>query len=244
MEKEKRVNLFSTCLANSLFPDAATAVVKVLNRAGVYVDFPEDQTCCGQMAYNAGFSDEAKELAEFNIRTWEKVEGDIIMPSGSCTAMIRNHYPTLFKPNSPNHSKAQNLASRVIELTEYLVDRLRVVDFQVELHSRVAYHPSCHLLRSLGVDHQPKELLHNVNGLDLVTLQPECCGFGGVFAEDHAVISTEMLKKKINAIEESGAEFVTGADLSCLMHIQGGLLKAGSKIRCVHIAEILAGGLQ
>jgi len=244
MEKEKRVNLFTTCLANSLFPNAAIAVVKTLNRAGFYVDYPQDQTCCGQMAFNAGFTNEARELAEFNIRLWEKIEGDIILPSGSCTAMIRKHYPSLFEPGSKQYQNAKDLAGRVFEFSEFLVDKAEVVDFGAALEAKVAYHPSCHLLRSLGVDKQPKELIQNVQGLELINLAPECCGFGGVFAEDHAVISTEMLKKKIDAIERSEAKFVTGADLSCLMHIQGGLLKVGSKIKCVHIAEILAGGLE
>ena len=242
MEREKSVYLFTTCLANSLFPDAAEAVVKVLNKAGYRVKYFEEQTCCGQMAFNAGFCNEARAIAEHTIQSWEKIDGEIVMPSGSCTAMIRHHYLYLFA-DSPNWlARAQALAGRVYELTEFLVDFANVVDFRASLDTWVAYHPSCHLLRMLGVDRQPKLLLGQVNGLDLISLEPVCCGFGGVFAEDHSTISTEMLKKKIEAIEASGASLVTGADLSCLMHIQGGLLKQGSEIRCVHIAEILAEG--
>ena len=243
MQSEKKLHLFTTCLANSLFPDTAEAVVRVLNLAGFFVEYLPEQTCCGQMAFNAGFAREARDLAKFNIRIWEQTEGPIVLPSGSCTAMIRHHYPELLEAEPEWLRRARNLAGRVFELTEFLVEQACVIEFGARYKGKVAYHPSCHLLRMLGIDSQPKSLLRSVEGLELLELEPVCCGFGGVFAEDHSVISNEMLNRKIVAIEESGAELVTGADLSCLMHIKGGLLKKGSAIEVRHIAEILAGGV-
>lgn len=235
------VQLFVTCLLDSLFPETAEGVVEVLNRAGAEVAFPADQTCCGQPAFNAGYRDEARRMARYTIRVLEQSDGPVVIPSGSCAAMVRHGYPELFRDDAGWLARAQALASRTFEFSEFLVDRLGQVELGAAWPGALAYHPSCHLLRTLGVDRQPAALLSAVEGAEVRRLPDECCGFGGVFSIDQPEISTEMLKRKLSAIEASGARTVTGCDVSCLMQIEGGLRRAGSPIRCSHLAQVLAG---
>jgi L-lactate dehydrogenase complex protein LldE len=154
--------------------------------------------------------------------------------------MIRKEFSELFREDPPWQQRAQALASRTYELSEFLVDVLGHTEFQASFDGRIAYHPSCHLLRGLGVRSQPLDLLKQVEGAEVISLSPDCCGFGGVFAIDHAEISSEMMNRKLDAIESSGADVVVGADVSCLMQIEGGLRRRGSSIRCAHIAQIIA----
>jgi L-lactate dehydrogenase complex protein LldE len=228
-------------MVDSLFPEVGVAVVKVLNRAGRVVEFPINQTCCGQPAFNAGYRDEARKMAQHTIEALEQTEGDIVIPSGSCAAMIRHGYLELFSQVREWQSRAETLASRSYEFSEYLVDVLKVTDFQAEFSERLAYHPSCHLLRDLGVTQQPQDLLNSIEGASVVPLEPECCGFGGLFAIEQPEISSEMLNRKLTAIDETGAETVVGCDVSCLMQIEGGLRRNKSNVRCAHLAQILAG---
>jgi len=238
----ENIQLFITCLIDSFFPHIGTAMVGVLNRAGVRVEFPSAQTCCGQPAFNAGLRADARPLAEHTIRVFEKTTGAIIIPSGSCGAMVRHGYLELFKDDPAWRERAAALARRTYEFTEYLVDILGVTDLGAFWPGRLTYHPSCHLLRGMGVDRQPRTLLAAVRGADLVELPAadECCGFGGVFSVEHPELSAEFLKRKIANLETTASPTLVVADTGCLMHIQGGLKRQGKHQRVLHIAEVLA----
>ncbi len=233
--------LFITCLVDTLYPDVGQAVVRVLRRCGVGVDLPPGQTCCGQPAFNAGMRNEARGIAIHTIRTFEKTEGPVVVPSGSCAAMIRHGYLELFAEDPQWLPRANALAVRTYELTEFLVDRLGVDDVGAQFDGQLAYHSSCHLLRDLGVNHQPRTLLASVQGAELVELQgsEECCGFGGVFSAEHPQLSSAMLKRKIENIRACGAPLVVTCDAGCMSNINGGLHRYGMIQRAVHIAQIL-----
>ena len=236
------VQLFITCLVDSFFPEIGEAMVRVLNRAGVRVEFPAEQTCCGQPAFNAGLRSEALPMAKHTIKVLENFPGDVIIPSGSCAAMVRHGYLELFKDDPAWLEKAHALAKRTYEFTEYLVDVRGISDLGARWQGKMTYHPSCHLLRGLGVDRQPLLLLNNVKCGGLVELpeRTDCCGFGGVFSVEHPELSAEFLKRKIANLEKTGAPTLVVADTGCLMHIMGGLKKQGKPQRVVHIAEVLA----
>ena len=236
------VQLFVTCLIDSFFPHIGEAMVRVLNRSGVRVEFPPAQTCCGQPAFNAGLRGDARPLAEHTIRVLERTTGPVIIPSGSCGAMVRHGYLELFKDEPAWLGRAEALAERTFEFTEYLVDIRGVTDLGAHWSGSLTYHPSCHLLRSLGVDKQPRAVLAAVKDADIVELPEaeECCGFGGVFSVEHPELSAEFLKRKIGNLETSGSPTLVVADTGCLMHIQGGLKRQGRDQRVVHIAEVLA----
>jgi L-lactate dehydrogenase complex protein LldE len=237
------VQLFITCLIDSFFPQIGEAMVHVLNRAGVRVEFPPAQTCCGQPAFNAGLRSEARPLAEHTIRVFEKTSGAIIIPSGSCGAMVRHGYPEIFKDDPDWQGRAEALAKRVYEFTEYLVDVRGNPDLSARWPGKLTYHPSCHLLRGLGVDRQPRALLAGVKDAEIVELpeRGDCCGFGGIFSVEHPELSAEFLKRKISNFEKTNSPTLVVADTGCLMHIQGGLARQGKSLRVVHIAEVLAG---
>jgi L-lactate dehydrogenase complex protein LldE len=223
-----RISIFITCLADTLFPETGRAVVRLLERLGHEVAFPEEQTCCGQMHFNTGYSEEGLALA----RRFERVFADaevVVSPSASCVGMVREHC-------SPE------LASRVFELAEFLVKRLGLEDVGAYYPHRVTYHPTCHSLRVLRVGDAPLRLLRAVRGIDLVELgdAEECCGFGGTFAVKNPDVSAAMLTDKIAHVLETGAEICTAGDSSCLMHIGGGLSRQRAGVRTVHLAEILA----
>lgn len=216
--------------------------MRVLERAGCTVSFPPAQTCCGQATFNDGFWNEARTLA----RRFLDVFGDapqIVAPSGSCAAMVREWYPHLFRDTPALAERARDIGHRTYELSEYLVRVLGRTDLGARFPATVAYHPSCHGLRGLGLREEPLRLLRAVRDLRLVELKgaDECCGFGGFFAVKFAGLSGAMLAAKLEAIEASGAEVVTATDASCLMHIAGGLARRGSGVRALHIAEVLAG---
>jgi L-lactate dehydrogenase complex protein LldE len=235
------VQLFITCIIDALYPEIGEAVVRVLRRAGVSVEFQPDQTCCGQPAFNAGMRTQARQMAEHTIKTFEKAPGVVVLPSGSCTAMIRHGYGELFDGDPVWSPRAKRLAERTFEFTEFLVDKLGKVDLGAVWEGRLTYHASCHLLRDLGVKRQPHLLLGAVKGVELVDLPKaeECCGFGGVFSVEHPEISAEMLDRKIAEIRNSKAPVVVACDAGCLTHINGGLHRRGMKQRALHIAEIL-----
>jgi L-lactate dehydrogenase complex protein LldE len=180
-------------------------------------------------------------MAQYTIEVLEDTTGAVIVPSGSCAAMIRIGYLELFDGDPVWLIRAKALAARTYEFSEFLVDKLAVIDFGAAYSGRLAYHPSCHLLRELGVDHQPVVLLEKIVGAEIHRLEPVCCGFGGFFAVDHPEISTEILIRKMEQVAASGAELVVGCDVSCLMHIEGGLRRDRSAVRCAHLAQLLAG---
>jgi len=233
------LTLFPTCLMENFAPQAVRAAVHVLERRGFRVHIPRRLTCCGQPAFNAGYWPEARRMARHTLKTLEASAGPVVLLSGSCTAMIRNHYPDLFAEEPDRQARLRALAQRVFEFSEFLwTQREKAPPPSAAPLPQVAYHPSCHLLRTLGVDQQPKGLLRAA-GVDFSALPPECCGFGGVFAVEQPELSGELLARKIAAIEASGAQVVTGCDISCLLHIEGGLRKRGSSVRCLHLARIL-----
>ncbi len=236
------VHLFITCLLDTLYPETGQAVVRVLERAGVQVEFPPGQTCCGQPAFNAGMWAQARPLAMNTIRVFEATRGPIIVPSGSCAAMIRHSYLELFRHDPRWLARAQSLAERTFEFTEFLVDVLGIVDMGARYSGIVTYHSSCHLLREMGIDRQPRALLAAVKGLQLVELPAtrECCGFGGVFSVEHPELSAAMLERKIENIQSSDAPLVVACDAGCMTNINGGLRRRGLPQRVAHIAEILA----
>ncbi|MEA2255000.1 MAG: L-lactate dehydrogenase complex protein LldE [Solirubrobacteraceae bacterium] len=238
-----RVALFITCFNDTLFPATGRAAVTVLERVGVEVDFPLDQTCCGQMHANSGYGHEALGLVRRFVRVFGDAEA-VVTPSGSCAAMVREGYERLAAEAGDDALAAdvRALAPRVFELSELLVGRLGVEDVGAAFPHRVTYHPTCHSLRLLKVGDAPARLLRAVGGIDLVELPAaeECCGFGGTFAIKNADTSTAMLTDKLRSILDTGAEVCTAADNSCLMHIGGGLRRARAGVRVMHLAEILA----
>ncbi len=233
--------LFVTCIVDTLYPEVGEAVVHILQRTGVNVEFPSDQTCCGQPAFNAGMRVEARQMAEHIIRVYEDKLGDIVIPSGSCTGMVKHGYQELFADDPEWLKRAQNLADRTYELTQYLVDVLEIHDLNSVFQEKVAYHPSCHLQRDVGIDEQPQLLLSKVQGAELVPLpqRDECCGFGGLFSIEHPEISKEMLDRKIENFLSSGASVLVACDAGCVAHISGGLQRRKIKRKALHIAEIL-----
>lgn len=232
--------LFVPCFVDQLQPQVAWDMVQVLRRIGVEVFFPEDQTCCGQPAFNSGQWVEAQPVAERFVRIFSSAEA-VVCPSGSCTAMVRSFYPELLA-HSPLRADAIALGKRVFEFAEFLVKVAKVTDVGAEFPHRVTYHDSCHLLRELRLQGEPRALLRNVKGLELVEMShsDECCGFGGVFSVKFGMISAAMGETKAGNIDATKAEFVTSCDSSCLMHIDGVLKKGGSPVRTIHVASILA----
>lgn len=236
------ISLFIACYNDTLFPETGKAVVRVLERLGHTVEFRAAQTCCGQMHYNTGYHPEAVSLMRHFLEVFEGAEV-ICVPSASCVAMIRDHFPKM-AVEAGLESQVNSLLPRVFEFTELLVDKLGVTDVGAAYPHSVTLHTSCHSLRSLHIGDKPKQLLRAVRGLDLLELpeSDQCCGFGGTFAIKNPDVSTAMLSEKMRAILETGAEVCTAGDNSCLMHIGGGLSRQQGTARCIHIAEILASG--
>lgn len=238
-----RAALFITCLTDLFFPETGEDVVRLLRRLGVQVTFPKGQTCCGQPAYNSGFHQDTRALA----RHFFEVFGDsevIVSPSGSCVAMVREGYPRLFAGDPVWERRAQAVAARTFELSEFLVDVLRVEDVGARWSGTVTYHDACHTARSLGVREQPRRLLRHVQGLELVEMSHSdfCCGFGGSFSVRMPDISGAMLDEKMSHIQASGAPTVVTTDAGCIMNISGGLRRRGLPVQVLHLANILASG--
>ena len=238
-----RIQLLATCLVDHLFPRVGLAAAAVLERCGVQVTVPPGQTCCGQPALNAGFTEEARRMARHTIDVLTADDAPVVVPSGSCADMIVHHAPGLLAGDAAYASRARAVAARTHELSQFLVDSARRPDCGACLAGSAVYHPSCHGLRALGVDRQPRELLAHVRGLELRPLHDAetCCGFGGLFAVKMSDVSGAMLERKLGAIEASGADTVIATDMSCLMHIAGGLRRRGSRVAVRHLAEVLAG---
>ena len=244
--KGKRVSLFVTCLVDLLFPETGMSVVKVLERLGVAVDFPPAQTCCGQPGFNAGYRTEARQVARSFLQVFESAEV-IVTPSGSCAAMVRHEYPRLFKNDSRWEPVARRLAAITWEFSEFLVDGLGIHDLQARLPEpqTFAFHDACHGMRLLGLGKEARTLLANVENAHIENLPDHdvCCGFGGLFSVKMADVSGEMLRKKLENIQSSPACTIVTGDVSCLMHMNGGLRRSNSAKRVRHLADVLAEGL-
>jgi L-lactate dehydrogenase complex protein LldE len=234
------VQLLVTCLADQLAPEVGEATVRILERLGHRVRFPEAQTCCGQPAFNDGFPEEAAALAARTVAIFS-APMPVVVPSGSCATMVRHFYPGLLAGGAYG-AAARALAARTFELSEFLVRVLGRTDVGARWSGRVTYHDSCHLLRELGIRDEPRRLLSGVAGLELVEMAyPEhCCGFGGAFAVKFPEVSSAILDPKLECIIASGAETVVANDSGCLLQLAGGLRRRGAAIRTMHIAEILA----
>ena len=227
-----RVALFVTCFNDTLFPEAGRATVELLERLGGEVDFPLEQTCCGQMHGNSAYEDDARPLAERFGRVFADAEA-VVSPSASCVGFVREHYERIGVPSD---------GPPVHELSEFLVDVLGVEDVGASFPHRVTLHPTCHSIRALGLGDRPERLLRAVRGIDLVALDGarECCGFGGTFAVKNADTSMAMLGDKVRGVLDTRAEVCTAVDTSCLMHIGGALARQRAGVRVMHFAEILA----
>ena len=237
--------LFATCLVDQFFPNVGVSTVGLLRHLGCEVDFPEAQTCCGQPAYNAGFPELARPLARRTVEIFEPYDA-VVLPSGSCAAMLRHSYADLFRDDAPWRGRARALEYKTFELAEFLVRQLDAVELGARFAARVTYHDSCHALRGLRLHDEPRALLRGVADLELVEMNPAdvCCGFGGTFAVDFADISSAMAADKVEAIARTGADYVVSSDVSCLMQIGGLLRRRGSQVQTLHLAELLAQGAE
>ena len=238
-----RVAFFVTCLADQFGGSSALAAVRLLERFGCEVSFPEAQTCCGQPAFNAGYADEAREIARHFLRTFEtalQTAEYIVTPSGSCGSMI-HHYPELFQSDPHTHARARAVAEKTVELTQFLHDVLGVREAISDLSGvAVAYHDSCHAMRNLGVREQPRALL-NACGATLTPWIDDCCGFGGLFSVKLPELSSAMMDRKLETLG-SDVQVVTSTDLGCLLQLGGGLARRDGAPRVMHIAELLLEG--
>jgi len=242
-----RVALFIPCYVDLINPEVGVSVVRVLRKLGVEVSYPRGQTCCGQPAFNSGFFDEARGVARHFLEVFEKEDWDyIVCPSGSCTTMVSHYYPFIFDDQQllEERERAENLGHRVREFSDFLVNVLGVKDVGASHAGRAVFHTGCHQRRELGVLNEPRELLGNVSGLDLLDWENEelCCGFGGTFSVKMPDVSVAMADEKIAALERSGADTIVSCDSSCLMHLGGRLKKTGHDTRIMHLAQILDPG--
>jgi L-lactate dehydrogenase complex protein LldE len=240
MDTGVKAAIMITCLGDLFFPEVGVAMVTVLRRLGVSVEFPEGQTCCGMPLFNSGYHDEAARVAERTVRLFGEAE-HVVVPSGSCAWMVKTEYPGLLKHDPALKAAAESLASRTRELSQFIVEVLGVTRVESDFSGRVTYHDSCHLLRGLG---ESRTLLRNLSGVDLVELpgSDECCGFGGSFSVRLPEVSTAILDKKLGNVEATGAGCLVACDAGCLMQMGGGLSRRASRVRPMHLAQILAGG--
>jgi L-lactate dehydrogenase complex protein LldE len=234
-----KVTLFATCIVDMFQSNVGKATVELLERLGCEIDFPESQVCCGQPSYNSGYVKETKAAMKRMIDTFIDAEY-IVSPSGSCITMF-HEYQHIFKGDPVWEPKAKRLAEKSFELTQFIVDVLKIEDVGARFEGNVTYHTSCHMTRLLGVKKAPMILLSNVKGLKFTELpgKEQCCGFGGTFAVKMAQISEQMVDEKVRHVEETGADYLIGADAACLMNIGGRIDRLGKPIKVMHIAEVL-----
>jgi L-lactate dehydrogenase complex protein LldE len=236
-----KVSFFVTCLVDQMWSNIGTSCVAVLRRAGCDVEFDERQTCCAQPAFNTGYRDEARRVAKRFIEIFEESKAEaIVSPSGSCTAMV-HHFPELFIEDPHWRERAQNIAARTHELSSFLIRVLKVDDVGASWQGKLTWHDACHGLRDLNIKSEPRTLIRNVRGAELIELEnaEACCGFGGTFSVKYPEISLAILDQKIEAIERAGVNAVVSGDASCLMQIGGRLSRKGSQVKVMHLAELL-----
>ena len=236
------VHVFIPCFIDQLYPDAGFNTIKVLEKVGCTVHYNPKQTCCGQPAFNAGYWGEAKEVCNKFLEDFQDAE-IIVVPSASCTGFVKNYYSKIYD-NAPNQKEIKQFQSKVFELSDFLIHQLQVEDVGATFNGKVAYHDSCAALRECNLKTEPKTLLSNVKGLELVEIKENetCCGFGGTFSVKFEGISTAMGEQKVNHIVDTKADYLVSTDLSCLMHLNGIIQKKGHTIKSLHLADILASG--
>lgn len=237
------VDAFIPCFIDQAFPDTAFNMIKLLEKLGVEVHYNPKQSCCGQMAFNSGFWDEAKAMGEKHIKDFSN-NRPIVSPSSSCTGMVKNHYPKLFH-NSALHNEYKVIQKNSYEITDFIVNVLKKEDVGAEFPHKVTYHESCASKREYGLTHEPRTLLNNVKGLELIEMnEPDtCCGFGGAFSVKFEGISTAMAEQKIDHALATEAEYIVSTDASCLMHLQGFIEKQKLPIKTIHIVDLLAANI-
>jgi len=237
-----KIQLFIPCFVDQLYPESAFNMVKVLEKAGCEVIYNSNQTCCGQPAFNAGFRDEARDVAEKFCQDFSGTDY-IVAPSASCTGFVRNYYPDLFE-NGARHNSVKDLTKRVFEFTEFLTDVLKIENLGAEFHSKATYHDSCAALRECKIKAGPRQLLSNVKGLELIEMvdNETCCGFGGTFSVKFESISAAMADQKINNALATGADTIISTDLSCLMQLDGFIKQKNLSLKTMHVADVLASG--
>jgi L-lactate dehydrogenase complex protein LldE len=237
-----RVSLFVTCIVDQLYPQVGLSCAHLLRRLGCEVDVPPQQVCCGQPAFNSGYVPEARCVAQALVKAFERAEY-VVAPSGSCCGMVRHFYRELFAAE-PALGPAQRFVDKVFEMSEFLVRVLGVTDVGASFPHRVTYHPSCHGARLLGVRDAPLALLRAVRGIEFVPLPraEDCCGFGGTFAVKMSGASGAIVDEKVDHVVETGAHYLVGTDMGCLMNIAGRMRSRGLDVRSVHLAEILEPG--
>jgi L-lactate dehydrogenase complex protein LldE len=240
--RPRRVQLLVTCLVDRFFPETGMSVVEVLERRGIEVVCPAGQTCCGQPAFNGGYLEEARALARHTLDVLSASEDPIVIPSGSCGDMVIHQYEAIFREEPTYLEKARAIHHRAYEFTQFLVQVLGTTDVGAAFPHKVAYHASCHGLRGLNVKDEPEALLGNVARLERCALAEAdvCCGFGGLFSVKMPDVSSAMLGRKLDTIQKSGADIVVVTDVSCGMHMAGGLRRRGSPVTVCHIADVLA----
>ena len=243
----KPVSLFVTCIVDMIYPGTGMSVVDILEHVGVQVDFPPDQTCCAQPAFNSGYRDEARKVAKHFFKAFKDAEL-IVTPSGSCAAMLRHEYPLLFTPDDGAlFDEAQRIASITWEFSEFLVDGLGIVNLDLSLPDRESFamHDACHGLRGLGLGGAARDLIAHLGNADLRELNEceVCCGFGGLFSVKMPELSNAMLQNKVSNINDSAADTIVTGDVSCLTQMNGGLSRSKSAKRVMHLADLLAKGL-
>lgn len=241
--------IFVTCLVDTFFPDVGVSMVRVLDRLGVETVFLNDQTCCGQPAFNSGYQDDARVVAERFLKVFEKAANDssgkdiyIVCPSGSCTSMVKVFYKELFHNSPALLNIIDKISDMTYEFTDFLVNVLNITDVGAEYSGVLTYHDSCHMLRELGVNDAPRQLIRSVKGAEFkeMEMHDACCGFGGTFSVKFPEVSVSMLDEKIHCIEKSGADTVVSADMGCLMNIGGALSRRNIPVKVMHIADLLA----
>ena len=233
-----RVTLFIPCFVDMMFPQVGISMVRILEKLGHSVECPEEIACCGQPAFNSGYWEEARSVALPALKRLNQSEV-VVIASGSCGAMLHVFYPQLFA-GTPHEAEAKQFAAKCYEFSDFLVTKLGVTDLGARFNAKVTFHDGCHGLRELGMYEQPRKLLCHVQGLELIEMKEKvCCGFGGTFAAKFPMISTAMGEVKVSLAKDTGADYIVSNDSSCLMHIQGLLDRQGSKLKTIHLAEVL-----
>jgi L-lactate dehydrogenase complex protein LldE len=237
-----KVDIFIPCFIDQVFPQTGMNMVKILEKLGIEVHYNPNQTCCGQMAFNSGFWDEAKNLGQKFLKDFPN-DRPVVAPSASCVGYVKNNYEKLFF-NTASHLEYKRLNKNIFELTDFLVNVLKVTDLGATFNHKVTYHDSCAALREYGIKNEPRELLKHVKGLELIEMKDTdvCCGFGGTFSVKHEAISTAMADQKVQNALETKAEYIISTDSSCLMHQEGFIKKHNKPIKVAHIADVLASG--
>ncbi|HOY31132.1 MAG TPA: (Fe-S)-binding protein [Bacteroidales bacterium] len=236
------VDLFVPCFVDQVYPQVGMNMVKIFEKLGIGVDYNTEQTCCGQMAFNSGFWEDARRMGEKFIHDFSN-NRYVVAPSASCVGMVRNYYSELFN-NTSLHNQCKQLQKNIFEFTDFLVTVLNVDDLGAEFNNVITYHDACAALREYGIKNQPRKLLSHVRGLDLVEMKDNdvCCGFGGTFSVKFEPISTAMGEQKVQNAIDSGANYIVSTEASCLMHLQGYISKHKLPINTMHIVDVLASG--